>query len=272
MDGETSQNFGSFQPQSGLRPQIQPQTSKKSLAPIGDLFSKTWQAYTSQLGTLVGIMAIGLGFYFLALIVAIAMGMGSRFGLWRLSHFQTLNRIGNWSLAFLVVLIVLLIYALIYSWLQVSLLYAIKGRKQKLGIGKALRKGWSRWLSYLWISFLVGLCIVGGTILLIIPGIIFFVWFAFAQYLLVDKDVKGIKALSQSRELVKGYWWPVFGRVLLITLIIIGVDMVLGLIPFIGNLVIQLLVYPFMFVFYFILYEDLKQLKESQLLNSEVAQ
>ena len=274
MDGETSQNFGSFQPQPKNQPQFQNQ--KKSLAPIGDLFTKTWQAYTSRLDALVGIMAIWLGFAFLTTAIMMFVGMGAGFGfgfgLMSFHHARSLARIQNLSVMLLIILIFVLLGAIIYPWLQVSVLYVIKERKQKLSIGKALRKGWSRWISYLWISFLVGLCVAGGTILLIVPGIIFFVWFAFAQYLLVDKDVKGIDALSKSRELVRGYWWPVFGRILLITLVIVGVDMVLGLIPFIGNLVIQLLVYPFMFVFYFILYEDLKQLKESQLLNSEVAQ
>jgi len=213
-------------------------------------------------------MAVGTGFYILFIMIMIATGIGTIFGLKSISHFQTMSKIGNWSLFLLLFLIIFLGFlggAIIYSWLTMSALYTIKKREQKLSIGQALREGWSRWLSYLWISSLVSLCVAGGTILLIIPGIIFFVWFAFSPYLLVDQDIKGTNALSESRELVRGYWWPVFGRLILITLIAIGLSAALGFIPFVGKLIVQLLVIPFILVFYFILYEDLKRLRESHL-------
>ena len=257
MDGNSqTQPFGS--PQSTVQAQVQ----KRRLISIGDLFSKTWQVYKSRLGVLVGIMAIDAGFYVLFLLLSTAFGV-SVVGLRAISTSQIMNETSYLLLFILLISIFIIGGSIIYSWLTMSALYVIKEREQKLSIGRALRKGWSRWVSYLWISSLVGLCVVGGVILLIIPGIIFFVWFAFSQYLLADQDIKGTKALSQSKALIKGYWWPVFGRLMLIILITMGISMVLGLIPFIGNLFIQLLLTPFVLVFYFVLYEDLKRVKES---------
>ena len=157
-----------------------------------------------------------------------------------------------------------------------------------------MRKGWSRWLSYLWIAFLVGLCIVGGTTLLIIPGIIFFAWFTFAQYLLADQDIKGTEALSESRELVRGYWWPVFGRILLIIILLLILyffveNLLLFPIVFTFNPLIASgmgitveylttqflflpLVIPFALVYFFVLYQDLKRPRENLLSKPKVAE
>ena len=51
-----------------------------------------------------------------------------------------------------------------------------------------------------------------ASVMLIIPGI----WLAFAlvlrPYTLVLEKRKGIDALRQSKDYIKGYWWAVLGR------------------------------------------------------------
>ena len=75
--------------------------------------------------------------------------------------------------------------------------------------------GWEKLFSYLWVSILAGVITAIGSLLFIIPGIIFFVWFAFATYIVVLEDMKGKETLSKSKELTKGRWWATFGRILL---------------------------------------------------------
>lgn len=62
------------------------------------------------------------------------------------------------------------------------------------------------------ISLLTSLMVVGGLILLIIPGLIFIVWFAFTFYAVVIDNHKIKEAFSASRQLVKGRWWKVLWR------------------------------------------------------------
>jgi len=64
-------------------------------------------------------------------------------------------------------------------------------------------------------SILSGLAIFGGLLLLIIPGIIFSVWFAFTLYSVVLDGQKDTAALRFSKNLVAGRWWGVFWRILL---------------------------------------------------------
>ncbi|MBU1180167.1 hypothetical protein KJ885_04445 [Patescibacteria group bacterium] len=70
-------------------------------------------------------------------------------------------------------------------------------------------------LPALLLSILVGLITAGGFLLLIIPGVLFTVWYAFTVYIAILEKKKGLILLSESRELSRGKFWPVFGRLIL---------------------------------------------------------
>jgi len=63
-------------------------------------------------------------------------------------------------------------------------------------------------------SILVMLVVLGGTILLIIPGVIFSIWFVFSYYTVIFEDKKGREALKASRALVAGRWWGILWRLI----------------------------------------------------------
>ena len=81
-------------------------------------------------------------------------------------------------------------------------------------------------------------------------------WFFFSQFILAREDVRGMDSLLKSKEYVSGYWFDVFLRLFLLWII----SVVLGMIPFIGWLA-SLMFVPFMMIFIFLIYEDLKHLK-----------
>lgn len=68
-------------------------------------------------------------------------------------------------------------------------------------------------------SFLVTLIVLGGALLLIIPGIIFAVWYSFTSYVVIFEGVHGLDALRASKSLVVGRWWPVVWRLAITTLV-----------------------------------------------------
>jgi len=81
---------------------------------------------------------------------------------------------------------------------------------------------------YVWVSIVVSIVIGLWTLLLIIPGIIFAVYFMLVNYTFFFEDFKGYMALKRSKELVKGYWWAVCGRTLFIGLIAVIVNIILS--------------------------------------------
>jgi len=85
------------------------------------------------------------------------------------------------------------------------------------------------------VSILTSLIVLGGLVLLIIPGIIFAVWFAFTFYAVAIDENKTLIALQTSKELVAGRWWATLWRLLapavIFGIILILVNWLLGL-PF----------------------------------------
>ena len=120
----------------------------------------------------------------------------------------------------------LIVFILIFAvsifislWISVFLIELINKayHKEKIDIKYLYSIAFQKIPSYLWVSFLSGLVIMLGFFLLIIPFIIFAVWFAFAPYInvLESKNNKSLAALKSSRELVRGRWGKTFWRLLL---------------------------------------------------------
>jgi hypothetical protein len=127
---------------------------------------------------------------------------------------------------------------------------------ETLGIKDALREGWKRAGSFMWLSSLLGFLVTGGFLFLIIPGVIFLVWFIFAQFIIFAEDDRGMNALLKSKEYVRGRWFDVFLRLLVIWLIAGGI----GMVPFLGP-ILSLLFFPVTMIFIYLVYQDLRALK-----------
>jgi hypothetical protein len=88
---------------------------------------------------------------------------------------------------------------------------------EDLGVEQSYRFGFHRFWSVLLVSALVGLAIIGGLIVFIIPGIYIGVRLAVSIETLVVEGRRGTQAMGRSWELVGGHWWHAFG-----TLVVAG--------------------------------------------------
>jgi len=79
-----------------------------------------------------------------------------------------------------------------------------------------LKDWYKKTLPYIWpmamVSLVYSIFAILGFIALIIPGIVIMVYYSFAIYAVMFENNKFEGAFGRSRELVKGYWWAVFGR------------------------------------------------------------
>jgi hypothetical protein len=66
-------------------------------------------------------------------------------------------------------------------------------------------------LSLVWLAFLIGLLGILGFLACVIPGVYFYVAWSVAVPVLLLENERGFKAMRRSRQLVKGFWWRVFG-------------------------------------------------------------
>ena len=82
----------------------------------------------------------------------------------------------------------------------------------------AFRGAVSRWLPLLWTGFLAGIILLAFTLLLVIPGLIWGVYYTFFVPV-VAFGLSGTAALAESKRLVKGNWWRTLGCLFVINLV-----------------------------------------------------
>lgn len=87
--------------------------------------------------------------------------------------------------------------------------------------------------SYLIASILVGLIVVAGIILLIVPGIIWALRFMFVPYLIIDRKLDVSAAMRESSRITLGHKWQLLGLV-----VVLGLLNILGLLALIVGLLV----------------------------------
>ncbi len=73
--------------------------------------------------------------------------------------------------------------------------------------------------NYFLVSTLSGLIVLGGLLLLIVPGIVWGLRFQFASYFILDKDMGPIQALKASWAATKGEVWDLFKLAIIVGLV-----------------------------------------------------
>jgi len=113
------------------------------------------------------------------------------------------------------------------------LLYLADARRQKIGTMELYHraKPGLSWRIF-WVNCLYLLVILGGLLLLIVPGFLFAYWFSLAPYILADQNCGVIESMKRSRNLVRGHGWEMWGMYCASQ-----VMAMLEYIPFFGNLI-----------------------------------
>lgn len=181
------------------------ENEKPKLISVGELFAQTWKMYKANFKKL-SLMVLFSFIGFLPLLAVV------------IAFFFTLKST-DISGAILKIVLGLLgiaaaaFYVYWYTSAYAGLFMLLKDSNLK--IKEAFGRGRTYFWKYLVIGILTGFLVMLWTLLFIIPGIIFCVFYWFAIYALLFEDFKGVAALRRSKELVSGNWWGVFGRILI---------------------------------------------------------
>jgi len=211
------------------------------LMDIGGLFNESWQIFQSRFATLIGLYLLSIVAFILPVAVSSVLAM-----------FAGMAKGG--STFILAGMVGLFVGVYLGFRCFAAFLHAIVD--DQLNFGDALKKGNEIILPLMWVGFLTSLIIGGGFILLIIPGVIFIVWFFFAQFILVQEGVHGMSALLKSREYVRGEWFNVTLRLLLVW----AASLLLGAIPLAGP-ILYIVFFPYIMIFHYLVYRDLRRMK-----------
>lgn len=109
---------------------------------------------------------------------------------------------------------------------------------------EAIRHGLKRLLPLIGTSILMYMAIFGGLILLIIPGILFALWFGLSQHVVVIEEIAGSAALGRSKKLVRPHLGTFLMLGFIVGLLTAAISIVAAYIPqphlqVIGNTLLQ---------------------------------
>lgn len=242
------------------------QSLKQNPTPFERLLALAWQRYTNHFIDIVKIfvlpviggiaLIIVLGLLFLIFLPQAAA--------------PTSPDIFIISVIIILTLLFIVLGVLFEIWPIVTFLNYIKIKTSKdsqpISIIELYKRSAPLILPLLWIILLNSLVVLGGFILLIIPGIIFSVWFMFSQFALIFENIRGAQALLRSKELVIGHWWRIFFYSLIfsggIFIIHFFIEKAISFTPKIFYLLLSLalnifFLTPLLLIFFYVLYKDL---------------
>lgn len=241
-------------PSSGLKP------LKMLVQETWDRFTKRWKFYV--LYTLVSMILPGIVFMVGGALGA-ALGLGGLFAGGK-SAFGGAMILGG--LVMLVAYIAAIYVSILFS---VGLMLAIMDEKLsdiKAAVMAAKPKAASAFI----ISIIVGLLVMVGMILFVIPGVYLAVCYAFALWVFLAEGKTGMDALKGSKELVSGRWLAVFGRlfgmgVVVWLAVVLPITILsaikLGFLAVIYQIAASIALGPIFAIFLYVLYQNVKEAK-----------
>lgn len=176
----------------------------KELLPALEIIKQSWELYTKNWKKL-GLYAL---IFFIPTIVLDLVWFLSLL----LSRYTTS---ASWLNGLLT--LILIVAALVFTfWLSIALAQVIRDlleNRPSAPFKSVLQtKSHLLWPA-IYTTLLSALIILGGTILFVVPGIIFSLWYAFTFYSVIFEGQKGPDALRASKVLVVGRWFAVLWRI-----------------------------------------------------------
>lgn len=207
------------------------ENQQNALSGVKDLFKTSWGGLKNNLLSLFlyNLVVFGIMFAFLVLVGIIGgiVGVSALLG-------GNPAGLANLSLPLIIGVIILAIVLAVVmivlgQVMQIGSMLIINSQTKP-----SLKETFKKALSLVWpaivVSLLVGLLGLGATGLLIIPGIIIGLLFSFASYEVVFNNMRGLDALRRSMAIVSYRFWPIVGRLLLLSILGILLSILLGMV------------------------------------------
>lgn len=180
------------------------ESEKKFAGPL-ELIKRSFSTLFKNFGVILGVYLIALGFQ-------------TAFGVFSLGAIfvSLINNLGSFDFQRQIILIAIiavlaLLVGFLYGLSQLAIMIIVKYKDEKVGVLEAYARALPKFLPYYFVIVLAILITWGGTVLLIVPGILFGIWFALSPMVVIFDDLKGMNALLKSREYIKhrllGYVW-----------------------------------------------------------------
>ncbi len=160
-------------------------------------------------------------------------------------------------------IVVFLFYIYMASWVSLSYIRILIRDDPQVGIWQNMTDIRPRVMAYFILTLLMVLFVLGFSYLLFIPAIVWSIWGVFTLFIFLEDGGRGLLPLWKSRQLVKGYFWAVVGRLLLFGIaswalvVIFSLNRYTSVISFVLSLVV---IQPLQIAFNYQIYLVLKKI------------
>lgn len=202
------------------QPAMSAQVTPSGLPRVSELFSKAWELFKMKrrsawrLALYAFLLQAGLS------IVGILIGLGAAGGVYGIVSGN--STIGGSVIGVSILLFLLLVvaYLFLYAWIQAAFIFLFSRNEAEPDVPGVISQARPLVGPLWWASILVGLVVIVGFFLLIIPGIIFAVWYSFTIMVVVLEGLRGNEAMRKSKSYVQGRWLAVAGRIIILGIVV----------------------------------------------------
>jgi hypothetical protein len=124
----------------------------------------------------------------------------------------------------LVGVLISLVAMVVFTGIVVELVSDVQDGRRDASVGQLLRAVRPVIGQLILVGIVAGAGIVVGFLLLIVPGLILITVWSVAAPVVVLERPPGLGALGRSRELVRGSGWQVFGVILVLDILVVGIS------------------------------------------------
>lgn len=228
------------------------------MSSISVLFQKALEIYKFNFWKFMGLMLLP---------VLCTFALGAVIGIFGIFGIFSIDSIGSTLSILMIVIMLLFLIGLIFVSIvaQASMLILVRDSEKNLSFKELLMEGKKYAVDLFVVKFFVGLLVLLWMLLFIIPGLIMGIYYSLVGWVLIYEGLTGFKAIKRSKELVKDYWWAVFGRLLAVwggyyLLTIIPAVLELEVLSFLVS-ILSFAIAPFFVVYSCFIYWDLVRIK-----------
>jgi len=189
---------------------------------ISQLWILAKQGYASNFRPLLGLALIPYALVLLTVLVMFIQNVG--LGILDEGLVRTLYQVIS-SLLIAATYVVLFVFSNLSA---LAMMIMIKESTVTMTMRQALTKAGPFLWRYIWVDILVTLLLFLWGLLFIIPAIIMAVNYSMAIWILLEGQYSGYGTIKQSKILVRGYWWAIFGRQLILIILAIIIFAILA--------------------------------------------
>ncbi len=211
------------------------------MASIGDLMGESWDTFKKSLLHLFVFNLISWVVLGVVILVGVLIAAFSGVGIGLFGQQENLALTRGLIVVVAIEGLVVVIFTIAWVMLVQIGNMLIVSEKGQISLDATIKRSIPFILPAFWVGIVGIILIFGGYVAFIIPGIILSLFFFFYSYEIVFAGKHGLDALRSSMSIVTQNFWGIFGRLLLLIVIIFAIEIVFFIIGGISALPIVLL-------------------------------